>query len=61
MPSMGKRSLIPFLFGVAVGIIFAWNAEIWITGRGAVSTYVAPFGLAAFFAALFLRSRGGHE
>ena len=29
--------LVPFLGGVAIGIIIAWNVEVWSTGFGQVS------------------------
>jgi hypothetical protein len=65
MQSMDKARLqqwlIPFLFGVSVGIIFVWNVELWITGRGAVSNYLAPFAIATLLVALFFKSRTGYD
>jgi hypothetical protein len=40
-----------------MGIIISWNAEIWFGTFGVVSTYIAPFGIAAMLIAFVLRYR----
>jgi hypothetical protein len=52
-----KSRLIPFLEGLGMGIIISWNAEIWFGAFGVVSTYIAPFGIAAMLIAFILRYR----
>ena len=52
-----KSRLIPFLEGLGMGIIISWNAEIWFSAFGVVSTYIAPFGIAAMLIAFILRYR----
>lgn len=47
--------LVPFLYGTAVGVLACWWVELLISGQGAVSRYVAPFGLAALLGSLLLR------
>ena len=46
--------LVPFLYGTSIGIFACWWVELFISGRGAVSRYVAPFGLAALLGSLLL-------
>lgn len=46
--------LVPFLYGTAIGIFACWWVELFISGRGVVSRYVAPFGLAALLGSLLL-------
>lgn len=46
--------LVPFLYGTAVGILACWWFELLVSGRGAVSRYVAPFGLAALLGSVLL-------
>lgn len=53
--------LIPFLYGVAVGIMVAWNAEVWLPARDAISKYVSLFGIAALFIAILLKYRTGYN
>jgi hypothetical protein len=53
--------LIPFLFGIAIGMIFVWNVEVWVTGRGVVSNYLAPFGIGALLAAVLPKKRTGYN
>jgi hypothetical protein len=55
--SRNRTWLVAFLFGAAVAIIVAWNVEAWIVSRGFVSNYLAPFGISALLATLYLRSR----
>jgi hypothetical protein len=40
-----------------MGIIISWNAEIRFGAFGVVSTYIAPFGIAAMLIAFVLRYR----
>lgn len=47
--------LVPFLYGTAIGVFACWWVELLISGRGAVSRYVAPFGLAALLGSVLLR------
>jgi hypothetical protein len=53
--------LIPLLHGIGLGIIIAWIVEIWVPGRGVVGTYVAPFGIMTFLAAVLLKARVGYH
>jgi predicted benzoate:H+ symporter BenE len=48
------RWFVPFLYGTAIGIFACWWVETLISGRGVVSRYVAPFGLAALLASVLL-------
>lgn len=39
---------------VGIGIVLAWNVEIFVIGRGLISNYLAPVGLLALSISLFL-------
>ena len=46
-----------FLGGFGIGIILSWNLEAWFVGRGFVSAYVGPIGLAAILISWLLGLR----
>jgi hypothetical protein len=55
------RWLIPFLYGVSVGILIAWGAEAWLPVRDAVSKYVSQFGIAVLLIVTLLKVRTGYK
>jgi hypothetical protein len=53
--------VIPLLYGVGVGIIVAWNAELWFPTHDAVAKYVSLLGIAALLVASLLKVRTGYN
>jgi hypothetical protein len=53
--------MIPLLYGIALGIIIAWIAEILIPSRDAVSKYVSLFAILALIVATLVKSRTGYN
>jgi hypothetical protein len=53
--------LIPLLYGAGIGIIVAWNAELWFPTYNAVSKYVSQLGIAALLVATLLKVRTGYN
>ena len=49
-----RQAAAPFLLGLGVALIAAWNLEAWMVGRDLVSTYLAPVGLAVLAASYML-------
>jgi hypothetical protein len=52
---MNRSTASSFLFGVGFGVAVAWLLEALTTGRGAVSTYLAPFAFVAPVVGALLR------
>lgn len=58
---MGRRftraAASPFLLGLGIALVGAWNLEAWIVGSGPVSTFLAPVGLGVLAASYLMFSR----
>jgi hypothetical protein len=52
---VNRLKISVFLSGFAVGVALAWLVEALTTGRGVVSTYLAPLAIAAPIVAYFIR------
>jgi hypothetical protein len=43
------------VFAISVAVVIAWNVEAWTSGRGFVSTYLAPVAAAGLFVSMWLK------
>jgi hypothetical protein len=54
---VNRSNVSVFLYGLGLGVALAWLLEALTTGRGVVSTYLAPLAIAAPIVGAFLRRR----
>ncbi len=40
-----RAAASPFLLGLGIALVGAWNLEAWMIGGGPVSTFLGPLGL----------------
>lgn len=52
-----RAAASPFLLGLGIALVGAWNLEAWIVGAGPISTFLAPAGLAVLAASYLMFSR----
>jgi glucose-6-phosphate-specific signal transduction histidine kinase len=53
--------LIPFLFGMGIGILILWNVDLWLPHDAIARTAAELFGTAALLVAVLVQVRTGYK